>query len=76
MTVKRFTLPKRFNVAVSEEAYQQLRGLNQKYHYGNNYLLTILLENLDRIIDRDSLDLVFDEFKQEYGAPSGGKMKS
>jgi DTW domain-containing protein YfiP len=73
MAAKRYPLPKRFNVAVSERAYENLRGLNEKYHYGNNYLLTILLENLDRITDGKALEKVFDEFKKEYGAPTGGK---
>ena len=36
MAGKRFPLPKRFNVALSEQAYENLRALNEKYHYGNN----------------------------------------
>lgn len=75
MTAKRLPLPKRFNAALSEKAYDNLRGLNDKYMYGNNYLLTILLENLDRIADIKEIDKVFAEFTDEYGAPSG-KMKS
>ena len=51
MPAKRYLLPKRFNAAMSEDAYRQLRALNQKYGYGNNYLLTVLLENFDRIAD-------------------------
>ncbi|NND45137.1 MAG: hypothetical protein HKN58_07420 [Xanthomonadales bacterium] len=76
MTTKRFPLPKRFNAALSEKAYQRLRALNEQYHYGNNYLLTILLENLDRFADPGALDQVFEAFSREYGAPAGGKMKS
>ena len=69
--MKRYPLPKRFSAALSEKAYDNLRALNDKYHYGNNYLLTILLENLDTITDGDALEKAFADFKSEYGAPSG-----
>ena len=72
MAAKRFPLPKRFNAAMSEAAYARLRELNAKYYYGNNYLLTILLENLDRVVDADELDAVFAEFAEEYGSPAPG----
>lgn len=75
MAAKRFPLPKRFNVALSEQAYENLRALNDKYHYGNNYLLTILLENFDRITKSDAVERVFAEFNAEYGAPAPGGMK-
>ena len=75
MAAKRFLLPKRFNVALSEKAYANLRALNDKYHYGNNYLLTILLENFAAIADADTVDDVFATFKEEYGAPAPGAMK-
>jgi len=71
---KRFPLPKRFNAALSEKAYERLRALNAQHGYGNNYLLTILLENLDRIVDESAMEAVFDEFKAEYGAPKLGQM--
>lgn len=74
--MKRYPLPKRFSAAVSEKAYENLRSLNAKYHYGNNYLLTLLLENLDAVTDADALEKVFADFKAEYGAPSGGMGKS
>ncbi len=73
--MKRYPLPKRFNAALSEKAYTNLRALNARYHYGNNYLLTILLENLDAITDRDALEKAFADFKAEYGAPAGGMKK-
>ncbi len=73
--MKRYPLPKRFSAALSEKAYENLRALNEKYHYGNNYLLTILLENLDSITDSEALEKVFADFKAEYGAPSGGMKK-
>ena len=74
MPKKRFVLPKRLNVALSEKAYENLRSLNKKYHYGNNYLLTILLENLDRIARDRELRRVFEDFAAEYGAPAAGGM--
>ena len=70
--MKRYPLPKRFSAALSEKAYENLRTLNARYHYGNNYLLTILLENLDAITDADAVEKVFADFEAEYGAPSGG----
>jgi hypothetical protein len=69
MAPKRYTLPKRFNVALSEKAYENLRALNEKYGYGNNYLLTILLENIHLITNEKDIEQVFHKFKEEYGAP-------
>ena len=76
MTAKKYPLTKRFSAAMSEKAYQNLRELNEKYHYGNNYLLTILLENLDKITNKEAVDKIFTDFKEEYGAPSKGGMKN
>ena len=67
---KRFPLPKRFNAALSDEAYDKLRALNARWGLGNNYLLVVLLENLDRYADPEALARAFDEFIAEYGAPS------
>lgn len=75
MPAKRYPLPKRFNAALSEKAYDNLRKLNERYQYGNNYLLTILLENLDSIADPGALDKAFTDFAAEYGAPAPGGMK-
>ena len=75
MPAKRYPLPKRFNAAMSEDAYRQLRALNDKYGYGNNYLLTIVLENFDEITDSEAVDRVFAEFATEFGAPAAGQMK-
>ena len=58
MAAKRYPLPKKFNAALSEKAYANLRRLNDKYHYGNNYLLTILLENLDEVSSQKALDKI------------------
>ena len=76
MTAKKYPLTKRFSAAISEKAYQNLRELNEKYHYGNNYLLTILLENLDKITNKEVVDKIFTDFKEKYGAPSNGGMKN
>lgn len=70
---KRYPLPKRFNAALSEEAYAKLRALNAKWQLGNNYLLVVLLEQLDSYADPEALDSAFRDFIAEYGAPSGEK---
>lgn len=69
---KRLPLPKRFSCALTEKAYGNLRGLSAAHGFGNNYCLTFLLENLDRIVDKDQLDAVFREMTAEYGAPEKG----
>lgn len=73
---KALPLPKRFACAVTEQAYARLRDLNADYGFGNNYCLTFLLENLDRIADKEKLDAVFAEMTAEYGAPAEGSMKT
>lgn len=69
---KRYPLPKRFNAALSEAAYARLRDLNAQYGLGNNYLLVVLLENLDGYADPAALDRAFADFIAEYGAPASG----
>ncbi|MEM8797870.1 MAG: hypothetical protein AAGE61_20065 [Pseudomonadota bacterium] len=64
---KRWPLPKRFQVALSEPAYRRLRDLNAAYGFSNNYLLTILLENLDEVCHHKKLDAVFHHMIAEYG---------
>ena len=71
---KRLPLPKRFSAALSEDAYAKLRSLNDEWHYGNNYLLTIILENFDRIVDGKEFEKVMREFVEIYGQPDKGKM--
>ncbi len=72
---KRLPLPKRFNAAMTEDAYTRLRALNGRYGLSNNYLLTVLLERLDDYADAGKLAGVFDDFIAEYGAPAPGAMK-
>lgn len=69
---KRYPLPKRFSAALSERAYHRLRALNAEHGYGNNYLLTVLLENLDEIVDPAALARAFEAFAAEYGSPKSG----
>ncbi len=69
MTKKRLPLPKRFNAAMTEEAYARLRALNADYGLGNNYLLTVLLENLDTYANDKKLKQVFNDFLAEYCPP-------
>ena len=76
MTPKKYPLPKRFNAALSEKAYEQLRALNEKYHFGNNYLLTVLLENFESIADLKAVERAFSAFAEEYGAPAADRMKT
>jgi len=52
-----------------------LRTLNSKYGYGNNYLLTILLENLEEIVNEDALEKAFLDFKEKHGTPAPGEIK-
>ncbi len=75
MAAKRYPLPKRFSAALSEKAYTQLRALNEKYHYGNNYLLTIILENFEDITSVDAVEKAFSDFAAEYGTPAPNVMK-
>lgn len=70
---RRYPLPKRFSAALSEDAYARLRALNARHGFGNNYLLTILLERLDDIVDAEALDRAYAEFAAEYGAPTAGR---
>ncbi len=44
-------LDQRFNAAMSDEAYANLRALAEESCLGNNYVLTVPLVNMDRIID-------------------------
>ncbi|MEL6278190.1 MAG: hypothetical protein AAFR28_04820 [Pseudomonadota bacterium] len=66
---KRLPLPKRFNAALTDDAYARLRELNAAYGLGNNYLLTVLLERLDQFADPAKLDAAYQDFIAEYGAP-------
>ena len=66
---KRYPLPKRFNAALSEAAYARLRAIDADTGLGNNYCLTVLLENLDEIADRDRLAEAYRRFIHERCGP-------
>lgn len=73
MPAKRLPLPERFRAGLTERAYQRLRALNDQWGLGNNYLLVVLLENLDQFADPEKLDQAFAEFIREYGAPGDAR---
>lgn len=70
---RRLPLLRRFNAALTDVAYERLRMLNAQYGLGNNYLLTVLLENLDDYADAEALERGFERFVAEYGAPAPTK---
>lgn len=70
---KRYTLPKRFPVAMTDEAYARLRQINAETGLGNNYILTVLLERLDKFTDSQKLANEFDDFIREFGSPAAAK---
>ncbi len=72
---KRLPLPVRRQMNLTENAYERLRALNAEYGLGNNYLLTVLFEHYDELVDKDSERRVFEKFIQEYGAPAPMKSK-
>ncbi len=75
MSAKRYPLLKRFNVALSNKTYSNLRALKKKHGYGNNYLLTILLENLEGITKLKEVERIFQKFKSGYGVLTEGGIK-
>ncbi len=44
-------LDKRFQARLSDAAYARLRRLAEETGLGNNYILTVLLEDYDRTVD-------------------------
>lgn len=70
MKRKRLPLPKRFNVALTDDAYAQLRSLNKQWGLGNNYLLVVLLEHLHDYAESGKLEDIFRDFIDEYSAPA------
>lgn len=44
-------LDKRFHARLSDAAYARLRRLAEETGLGNNYILTVLLEDYDRTVD-------------------------
>ena len=65
-------LPKRLSVAMTEEAYANLRMLAAESCLGNNYVLTVLLEAMDRTIDRAALRQAVQEMLDRHGKAAPG----
>ncbi len=66
---KHYPLTRRVHLSVSEKAYANLRRLNGEYALSNNYLLTVLLENLWEVTEPSALRRAYEEFVHRYGAP-------
>ena len=65
-------LEKRFSVAMTPEAYANLRQLAEESGLGNNYVLTVLLENLDRTVDRAGFRTAVQELVEKHCKPPAG----
>ena len=60
-------LPKRFPAAMTEKAYGNLRLLAAESGLGNNYVLTVLLEEMDRTVDRAAFRQAAREMLERHG---------
>lgn len=60
-------LPRRFAARLSDEAYATLRDLAAATGLGNNYVLTVLLEDAAATIDRDALLAAAEAMKRRHG---------
>ncbi len=59
-------LPKRFAARLSEEAYATLRDLAAATGLGNNYVLTVLLEDAATTIDREAFLAAAEAMKRRH----------
>lgn len=59
-------LDKRFNAGMSSEAYANLRALAAESGLGNNYVLTVLFENMAQTIDREAFVQAADAMKAKH----------
>ncbi len=66
-------LPKRFAARLSEEAYATLRDMAEATGLGNNYVLTVLLEDAETTIDRDAFLRAADAMKKRHGREPEGR---
>ena len=62
-------LQKRFSVAMTPEAYANLRRLAEDSCLSNNYVLTTLLENMATVIDRDAFQRAVDALLAAHRKP-------
>ncbi|MGF1449695.1 MAG: hypothetical protein ACFB20_09795 [Opitutales bacterium] len=58
-------MPKRFNAALSESAYAQLRTWAEATGPGNNCVLTVLLENAGEVVDEAALKAAAERLKAQ-----------
>ncbi len=65
---KRFRLTRRFNVAMTEEAYRRLRRLAQEAGLDEGEALSFLFENFDSVIDEDTFSHRLRIFNSELEA--------
>ena len=66
-------LPKRFAARLSEEAYATLRDLAGATGLGNNYVLTVLLEDAATTIDRDAFLRAAEAMKRRHAKEPEGR---
>ena len=66
-------LPKRFAARLSEEAYATLRDMAEATGLGNNYVLTVLLEDAETTIDRDAFLRAADAMKKRHAKEPQGR---
>ncbi len=65
-------LPKRFAARLSEEAYATLRDLAEATGLGNNYVLTVLLEDAATTIDRAAFLSAAEAMKRRHAKEPKG----
>ena len=51
---------------MTDKAYANLRELAGESCLGNNYVLTVLLENMDSIIDRNAFRQAVDDLNETH----------
>jgi len=58
-------LPKRFSVAMTDDAYTKLRSFAGQTSLSNNYVLTTLLEYADELIDPATFQRCVDDMLEK-----------
>jgi hypothetical protein len=69
IALKPYHLPltKRFPLGLTDAAYAKLRTLAEASGIGNNYTLTVLLENADKTINRRAFEAAIARLKETMG---------
>ena len=65
---KRFRLTRRFNVAMTEDAYRRLRRFASEAGLDEGEALSFLFENFDSVIDEDTFGHRLRNFNSELEA--------